>query len=374
MFIKLWVSLEGLKVKRRYTGKGTDMYIKRMVLTGILANFVAGCSSPPGLPEPKGEWMDFESPRTIVSTTLPEPVSQPYGAGTGMYGSTATGDKGKIAYKVESALKQKDVISENQKPVINNIHNDSIDSERKKFVYRDGRNLFLYKALREIVPPDWKIELSPSVAQKFKRQVSWTGNDQWPYVLDKMLTNYELTAATDDKKKHIVIDYKAITPPVIKAISTGRDEQLPIIPSAPPLVTKQTISEPDKKVSTLPAKISDGKENQSSAKTETSSKSADKSGSVIPAKPAPVVMVWKLDKGTMLKEGVNQWALKEKCNSGNWTLLWETDVDYRVDAPLFFSGNFKEALNDLFILYQTANQPLYAITNTPQCLIRVTDK
>ncbi|EHK8785587.1 TcpQ domain-containing protein, partial [Salmonella enterica subsp. enterica serovar Bardo] len=43
-------------------------------------------------------------------------------------------------------------------------------------------------------------------------------------------------------------------------------------------------------------------------------------------------------------------------------LAWNTTVNYRIDAPLSFSGSFRQAVNDLFILYGTASTPLYAAT------------
>ncbi|EEP9823544.1 pilus assembly protein, partial [Salmonella enterica subsp. diarizonae] len=69
------------------------------------------------------------------------------------------------------------------------------------------------------------------------------------------------------------------------------------------------------------------------------------------------------------------WTTREKCPSGGtWKLAWNTSVSYRIDAPLAFSGSFREALNQLFILYGAASTPLYAATQSAQCVLLVDDK
>lgn len=79
-------------------------------------------------------------------------------------------------------------------------------------------------------------------------------------------------------------------------------------------------------------------------------------------------------KGTTLKDGLARWTSSEKCPHGTWTLRWETPVNYSIDAPLVFTGSFRQALEQLFALYTPAEKPLYARTSTAQCLLRVTDR
>ncbi|OEU25172.1 hypothetical protein BI323_15565 [Yersinia ruckeri] len=71
------------------------------------------------------------------------------------------------------------------------------------------------------------------------------------------------------------------------------------------------------------------------------------------------------------------WAVGEKCavpGISNWTIAWLTSVNYRIDAPLQFEGDFRDALNSLFTLYGAAKVPLYAGVRQPQCVISVDDK
>ncbi|EKN2363125.1 TcpQ domain-containing protein, partial [Escherichia coli] len=42
-------------------------------------------------------------------------------------------------------------------------------------------------------------------------------------------------------------------------------------------------------------------------------------------------------------------------------------------ARLVFSGNFMDALNSTFALYQQAEKPLYASVNKNQCVLIITD-
>jgi hypothetical protein len=92
--------------------------------------------------------------------------------------------------------------------------------------------------------------------------------------------------------------------------------------------------------------------------------------------PPKPVQTWQIEKGGTLKAGVMAWAIKESCVAQgvkNWSVLWQTPVNYQIDAPLKFSGDFKSALRNVLELYQSAKKPLYAETNTPQCLVVVKD-
>ncbi|HGJ5899820.1 toxin co-regulated pilus biosynthesis Q family protein [Arsenophonus apicola] len=92
--------------------------------------------------------------------------------------------------------------------------------------------------------------------------------------------------------------------------------------------------------------------------------------------PQKPVQTWQIEKGRTLKEGVMIWAEKAPCIAPgvkNWTVFWQTSVDYQIAAPLHFSGDFKTAMREVLALYQSAKKPLFAETNTPQCLIIVKD-
>lgn len=126
-------------------------------------------------------------------------------------------------------------------------------------------------------------------------------------------------------------------------------------------------------------------ENKSNIHSQ-AAKSPLNSTTLLPAKPLTAMKVtpqpkpvqtWQIEKGRTLKEGVMIWAEKAPCIAPgvkNWTVLWQTSVDYQIAAPLHFSGDFKTAMREVLALYQSAKKPLYAETNTPQCLILVKDR
>ncbi|EKF8102274.1 TcpQ domain-containing protein [Escherichia coli] len=200
------------------------------------------------------------------------------------------------------------------------------------FVRHDGKGS-LQKALKEIVPSDWTAEISPEVTKTFRRTISWQGNDQWPYVLDKMLRNYDLTVIKNTEKRHLLIDFqqqkgktsqKAPVSPVRTPVSSDKLPQKPLTPVTVP--QKQTEK-----------------------------------------------LTWNLKKGSTLRDGLTEWASSSPCGNSTWNLVWDTPVNYRIDAPLIFRGNFESALKDTLMLYLSADKPLYAFRNIAQCVITIKD-
>ncbi|WP_439292252.1 MULTISPECIES: toxin co-regulated pilus biosynthesis Q family protein [Rahnella] len=85
--------------------------------------------------------------------------------------------------------------------------------------------------------------------------------------------------------------------------------------------------------------------------------------------------VWRGEVGSTLKDTIFRWSASQTClDGGGWRVIWDTPVNYSIDAPLHFEGDFKKALNDIFSLYQYAKKPLYALINNNQCLIKVSNK
>ncbi|WP_289347212.1 toxin co-regulated pilus biosynthesis Q family protein [Pantoea stewartii] len=302
------------------------MQINKLILLALTANTLSACSSPPKLSEPKGDWVSFESV-PVQASAAPS------------YISVGSQQVDNVTAKQLSGITT---------PLI------QPNSDKTLLVLSNGKNEPLYKAVRSVVPASWGIKLSPEVAQKFRGNVSWTGNDQWPIVLRKMLTGNNLEAKIDDRQKLVVIVYgksPAFAAPVLAKSMSGK-----------PVMNKPVVSKPVNPFAGTPPP------------TQSIIHSV-----VAASKPAVTqpVQTWSISKGLTLKEGIMSWAASEKCSASgttNWTVLWSTPVNYRVDAPLRFSGNFLTALNEVFTLYQRAEKPLYAVTNTPQCLIRIEDK
>lgn len=207
------------------------------------------------------------------------------------------------------------------------------------FVRHDGKGS-LQKALKEIVPSDWTAEISPEVTKTFRRTISWQGNDQWPYVLDKMLRNYGLTVIKNTEKRHLLIDFQQ---------KKGKTSQkAPVSPDKTPASPVRTPVSSDK----LPQK--------------------PLTPVTVPQKQTEK-LTWNLKKGSTLRDGLTEWASSSPCGTSTWNLVWDTPVNYRIDAPLIFRGNFESALKDTLMLYLSADKPLYAFRNIAQCVITIKD-
>ncbi|HCC5806990.1 TPA: TcpQ domain-containing protein [Escherichia coli] len=207
------------------------------------------------------------------------------------------------------------------------------------FVRHDGKGS-LQKAVKEIVPSDWMAEISPEVTKTFRRTISWQGNDQWPYVLDKMLRNYGLTVIKNTEKRHLLIDFQQ---------QKGKTSQkAPVSPDKTPASPVRTPVSSDK----LPQK--------------------SLTPATVPQKQTEK-LTWNLKKGSTLRDGLTEWASSSPCGNSTWNLVWDTPVNYRIDAPLTFRGNFESALKDTLMLYLSADKPLYAFRNIAQCVITIKD-
>ncbi|XUA21464.1 toxin co-regulated pilus biosynthesis Q family protein (plasmid) [Citrobacter sp. OP27] len=216
-------------------------------------------------------------------------------------------------------------------------------------VNNSGHNKLLSEALFAIIPPGWTYTLSNPVKQSFRTHVNWFGNNTWPHVLDQLAGHYHLTMTIMWASQQVVVDLQGqgqlsapvCTPPTKPAVSPS--------PHNPFSATATTTPSIPKAPSVL-------------------------IGPVIHTPPPVPTRVWRAETGQTLRDVIYAWAATADCHSGHWSVQWVTPVNYRIDAPLSFSGTWKAALTGIFSLYEKAATPLYAGTSTPQCLVTVDDK
>ncbi|EAU5448032.1 hypothetical protein EFX16_21270, partial [Salmonella enterica] len=209
-----------------------------------------------------------------------------------------------------------------------------------------GKAPTLRQALAKIVPAGWTIHYDMGLKPEVRRPLTWQGNDQWPYVLNRLLAQEKMRADINWTTQKVSVsaaskaDAPAVSPPVVKATSGKSTGKNPFTGSGG-------------KTSTVPV-----------------------ASHISVVKPAAVrPLIWQASVGATLKDTLLEWTTREKCTAGGtWKLAWNTTVNYRIDAPLAFSGSFRSAINDLFILYGTASTPLYAATQSAQCVLLVDDK
>ncbi|EGH3200486.1 TPA: hypothetical protein G8M91_004244 [Salmonella enterica] len=211
-----------------------------------------------------------------------------------------------------------------------------------------GQASTLRQALAKIVPVGWTIHYDMGLKPEVRRPLTWQGNDQWPYVLNRLLTQEKMRAE---------INWTTQKVSVSQAGTSG-------VPA---------VSSPAAKVKTTPGKTTGKNPFTGSGVKSSPVPVASKVSEVKP--PAVRAVIWQASVGSTLKDTLLEWTTREKCTAGGtWKLAWNTTVNYRIDAPLAFSGSFRSAINDLFILYGTASTPLYAATQSAQCVLLVDDK
>lgn len=234
----------------------------------------------------------------------------------------------------------------------------------------------LSEALQVLAGPAWRLRVD-----EVNREICFALRDEYrtftPAVSStptaKMLSPAPTDPATPAAKS------QDSAPPAKKA------ESLPV-----PAPTLTLPTSPASKAATLPSPASP----QPKASTPIKSPSTSTPASVVtpavpaianvdmhafsPGKPLKIVpsgQSWHAEVGATLKESLTRWAGQASCASGgNWVVIWPVAIDYRIDAPLTFHGNFESMLVQLFDLYHYAEKPLFAEASRLQCLVSVSDK
>lgn len=244
----------------------------------------------------------------------------------------------------------------------------------------NSRNLKLEAMLKAIIPQGWTPIISDDLKRKFTSTLSMTANDQWPYVLEQLLLQHGWVALIDWPKKQVSVAYRT---PAFTASPPVASSPLPR-----PELLKTTTASPGVKTSvssgttTARNPFSDSRGTADKVTSTSPTGKIPVNESMIPKvapvlKPVPIPKIWRIDTGNTLKDALFNWAATEKCATpgvNNWTVAWLTSVNYRVDAPLQFEGDFREVLNKLFTLYGRAQVPLYAGVRSAQCVVSVDDK
>ncbi|EEJ4252263.1 hypothetical protein C9F78_004093 [Salmonella enterica subsp. enterica serovar 4,[5],12:b:-] len=188
----------------------------------------------------------------------------------------------------------------------------------------EARNFTTEQWVNRLLPDGWKTDWRTDRQARQHRTARLAVNDQWTRALDALLTRQNLWGHLDWNSRTLVITPTADVP-LRPATTPDR-----------PAVARTTPT------------------------------------------PSPVTY-WTAEKGSTLHQTLALWTAKVPCTFAvqkpgqTWTLIWDTPVDYPVDAPLHFRGSFDAVLEDVLTLYLAADRPLYAFRNTSQCVIRITD-
>ncbi|MCL6392474.1 pilus assembly protein [Pectobacterium atrosepticum] len=174
----------------------------------------------------------------------------------------------------------------------------------------------------------------------------------------------------------------ATTLPLSSAPVNGKVPAAQVVAQVKPLSSPLTVK-PTAALPPAPEAVVTQQKNSPASATQSSDSNALPTPTAprspfVPGKPVstfPQGTLWRAEVGTTLHESVNKWASESSCvNGGNWIVIWPVNVDYRIDAPLSFHGNFESAITQAFDLYRNAEKPLFAEANRIQCLISVSDR
>lgn len=239
-------------------------------------------------------------------------------------------------------------------------------------VSRSGTNQTLDAALDAIVPAGWKRVKSQALTQRFKEKLSWQAGDQWPHTLNKLAETHGLDITIYWASQQVIIRLRSEQP-----VSSGPTPSGMLAKASPPAAEITSAEQKPPRQATIsntavlkPAEVKDAPAAKTGKEEESKDTTAVKAA-------APVPRTWKADTGSTLKDTIFTWAASTECEATpgkKWTVAWVTETNYRIDAPLQFTGNWRDALNEIFLLYQRAAVPLYAGTNSAQCVLKVDDQ
>lgn len=253
------------------------------------------------------------------------------------------------------SLLPKPVIANSKPAKIPNVHFTGEADNLPALVSKRGIKQSLDNALGAIIPSGWTTVKSARLTSGFKTPVSWAAGDQWPHTLSKLAVENELQVQILWASRQVLIDM-ADSHQLSKPVALTSLAQ-PKLLSPPSIANKVAATDKAKPTPLTVPKVSVQK--------------------APPPLPQPIKKIWQAETGTTLKDAIFTWAAETTCESNlgkKWTVAWVTTTNYRIDAPLQFSGTWRDALNQVFTLYLKASVPLYAGTNTAQCVVKVDDK
>lgn len=234
------------------------------------------------------------------------------------------------------------------------------------FVQRDGAAPTLRAAMRDIVPKGQTVVFDKAVSADAPALWRWTGNDRWQYVAGKMLATHGLKVTINVKANTVTVEpaQRAQT-----AHSAGQSATLPLAAGIP----GNTL--PAGAIQAAPG-LAAGRNPFRGEKPAAGAVITASSTVKLPVQPAPVVRVWKIERGTTLRQGYELWASQEVCPPGKpkWTVRWDTGTNYPIDYTLTFrAANFEDATAQLFSLWHRAQVPLFVSGYRQQCLVVISD-
>lgn len=222
------------------------------------------------------------------------------------------------------------------------------------FVRQGGAAPTLRAALRNIVPPGHTVVFDKAVSADAPELWRWSGNDRWPYVVDRLLAARALKATVNAQTQTVKVELAS------RELATRNT-----LPASAPAGTINTVTVP-----------TSGRNPFHGEGPTPASDSRGRVAGLPVVPPAPATRVWKIERGTTLRQGYALWVSQEICSpdKGKWTVRWDTGTNYPIDYTLTFRAvNFEDATSQLFTLWRRAQVPLFVSGYRQQCLVVISD-
>lgn len=234
------------------------------------------------------------------------------------------------------------------------------------FVRQGGAAPTLRAALLKIIPPGHTVVFDKAVYADTPELWRWTGNDRWRYVADRMLATRGLKITVNEKARTVTVE------PAQRAQNAHADASTISlsVPAAGP--AKST---PGGAVKATQPPVS-GRNPFLGSQVAPAAVAQPNVPAKVVVKTLPAVRVWKIERGTTLRQGYEQWTSQEVCNSDKpkWTVRWDTGTNYPIDYTLtFHAASFEDATAQLFTLWHSAQVPLFVSGYRQQCLVVISD-
>jgi hypothetical protein len=195
-----------------------------------------------------------------------------------------------------------------------------------------GRDIPLSFAVKQIVPSGYDVSYGPGVDEH--ERVSWKGGREWTAVLKSMASDEGLEVSLDGMSVRIDLAAGAAQPmqASVQAQPGVQSGGFMIVPYK----GGQQAAQPAQATAAPGAVQSQPLGGSTQAKPTQLSASA----ATMPSAP---VGSWTIAKGETLRASLDGWTKK-----AGWTLVWNSQYEYPIQAGAAFGGDFVSATSDLF--------------------------
>jgi hypothetical protein len=234
-----------------------------------------------------------------------------------------------------------------------------------------GRDIPISFAVKQIVPSDYDVSFGGDVDTRLL--VSWEGGGDWQTVLGNVLSAKGLTYNVSGKTIRVTRTAGGVAGASAFDASGPRTPGMVLVPYAKPgpqqkvEVATAPVSQPAPVSQTLqtpasPQVTENGRpvEGKVPSKTAQTGKNDKSKQQAINLADKPDVTIsssvsWKVPAGGTLRDILTDW-----CEAGGWTLVWNSDYEYPIQAGASFDGDFITATSALVKSLAEAKPPVKA--------------